>query len=261
MNTNFIHSFNDRKILKYKNFYAGAFYNKTSCHILLGNVVYELDLFKFPEYCGSSSYHRNIFKYIEPRFEIGELDVTPNRESLMYTDRTLNAIREKLKNVTDELKAICKDQNYIDFDDFSDYYRKVNQTERYITLGENHISIKGTFLYDLILYTYKGKNPLKDEDIADLAWRIYYKSFTKYIYTFDGRTFRSKPKYGEYFIKILYNSSSYDNTRKYNLLLLKNNSHSYSSPTEALPIIVEFIEVKSLSVITSASQSFFVSIT
>lgn len=221
LNTNFKYSFNDRKILKYENFYAGAFYNKTNCHVLLGNVVYELDLFKFSEYCGSSSYHRDIFKHIEPRFEIGELDVTPNRESLMYTDRTLDAVREKLKKVVAELKAICKDQNYFDFDDFSDYYREVNQTDRYITIGDNKIFIKGTFLHDLTLYTYKGKNPLKDdEEIKDFAWRIYNTSFTKYIYTFDGRNFSGKSKWSQSFIRILYDSPSYDSRRRYNFLLL-----------------------------------------
>ena len=221
LNTNFEYSFNNRKILKYKNFYAGAFYNKTDCHVLLGNVVYELDLFKFSEYCSNFSYYRDIFKYIEPKFEIGELDVTPNRESLMYTDRTLDAVREKLKNVVSELKSICKEQNYIDFDDFSEYYREVNQNNRYITIDENKISIESTFLYDLTLYTYKGKNPLKDdEDIKDFTRRFYNMAFTRYIYTFDGRNFSGKSKWGQSFIKILYDSPYYNNKRKYNFLLL-----------------------------------------
>ena len=141
LNTNFSINFNDRKILKYKSFYAGAFYDN-SCHILLGNVVYDLDIFKFSEYCGSSSYYIDILKFVEPRFEIGELDVTPNRESLMYTDRTIDAIRNKLKIVTSELKDICKEQNYIDFDDYSDYYRAEQQSYRYICIGEKEINIE-----------------------------------------------------------------------------------------------------------------------
>ena len=221
LNTNFEYSFNDRKILKYENFYAGAFYNKNNCHILLGNVVYELDLFKFSEYCGSSSYYINIFKYIEPKFEIGELDVTPNRESLMYTDRTLDAVREKLKKVVAELKNICKDQNYFDFDDFSDYYRETKQVVKYITIGENNISINGTFLQGLTLCTYKGKNPLKeDEEINNFAWRLYNKSFTKYIYTFDGENFSGKSKWGTSLLRVLYDSPSYDRSYHYNFLLL-----------------------------------------
>ena len=220
LNTNFECSFNDRKILKYENFYAGAFYKKANCHILLGNVVYELDLFKFQEYCSSSFYYISIFRYIEPKFEIGELDVTPNRESLMYTDKTLNAVREKLKYVVSELKAICKKQNYFDFDDFSDYYKSTSQTSRHIIIGENKIPINGTFLHDLTLYTYKGKNPLKDdEEIKNLAWKIYNKAFTKYIYTFDGRNFSSKLKWCSSFIKILCDSPTY-NEQKYKFLLL-----------------------------------------
>ena len=219
LNTNFSINFNDRKILKYKSFYAGAFYDN-SCHILLGNVVYDLDIFKFSEYCGSSSYYIDILKFVEPRFEIGELDVTPNRESLMYTDRTIDAIRNKLKIVTSELKDICKEQNYIDFDDYSDYYRAEQQSYRHICIGEKEINIRGTYLADVLKYTYKGESPLEDAEIRDLSWRIYNNSFDKYVYTFDGRTFSGKSKYGRSIIKLLYDSYSYSERPYYRFLVL-----------------------------------------
>lgn len=218
LNTNFSINFNDRKILKYKSFYAGAFYDN-SCHILLGNVVYDLDIFKFSEYCGSSSYYINILKFVEPKFEIGELDVTPNRESLMYTDKTIDAIRNKLKIVTSELKDICKEQNYIDFDNYSDYYRAEYQSYRYICIGEKEINIRGTYLEDVVKYTYKGETPLEDKEIQDLSWKIYNTSFDKYVYTFDGRIF-SKSKYGISIIKLLYDKYSYSEKPYYNFLVL-----------------------------------------
>ena len=218
LNTDFSISFNDRKILKYKSFYAGAFYDN-SCHILLGNVVYDLDIFKFSEYCVSSSYYINILKFVEPKFEIGELDVTPNRESLMYTDKTIDAIRNKLKIVTSELKDICKEQNYIDFDNYSDYYRAVYQSYRYICIGEKEINIRGTYLADVLKYTYEGESPLEDAEIRDLSLRIYNTSFDKYVYTFDGRIF-SKSKYGIPIIKLLYDKYSYSEKPYYNFLVL-----------------------------------------
>ena len=40
--------------------------------------------------------------------DIGEIDVTPNREALIYNKKTLDAINKRCREALEEFKDICK---------------------------------------------------------------------------------------------------------------------------------------------------------
>jgi hypothetical protein len=55
------------------------------------------------------------------KFEIGDIDVTPNREEVRYTDKTIKMITDKLQEAKDELTAMISKQ-YDNVHTLDDYY-------------------------------------------------------------------------------------------------------------------------------------------
>ena len=117
-----ISGFNKRKIKKFKSFayYITPDKDTVECpefhpyrdySVLYGDVLYPI---KFPTIvpkCLSA-------KGLHMRFDIGELDITPSRESLQMTKRTIAAIEKKVKEFDDELSKLVSD-NFGEFKDVS----------------------------------------------------------------------------------------------------------------------------------------------
>lgn len=137
---------------------------ESNLHIVLGKVAYPIDWESIE---------------IEPvniacgiRFEIGELEVTPNREAIRYTDTSIPLIKEKIQKVIDELTEMYIQQNTM-FDSFFAWYEKKNQ-KPYVKFGEED----KVFLYGIDgidkrhKYKYlEGLEFLKDEDILGLFYK------------------------------------------------------------------------------------------
>jgi hypothetical protein len=96
-------------------------------HIILGKVSYPI-----------SWNELNIKQVRVPigiKFEIGELQVTPNRESIRYTNESKNLIKEKIEAATNELKDLYKDDTML-YDDYTDYLKN-KDARPYILFGED----------------------------------------------------------------------------------------------------------------------------
>lgn len=100
-------------------------------HVCYGNVYYELDFnaANLPETEGGPSYKDYMGYEVDfaLKFDIGEIDVIWNRESLEYTDRTKEAIQKKLQDTKEELSQI-RDNLCSDIDSFEDWYEAKNTT-------------------------------------------------------------------------------------------------------------------------------------
>ena len=120
-----IQNFNTREIIVKDNFCIDNSYkpNWYECYakLVLGNVIYY--------YVAESN------KYIE--FNIGDLDITPNREALLYSDKTISALNNKIKSAYDELRNYAKDLNH--FDDILSYW--------YTLKNNNYLNIENYCLY------------------------------------------------------------------------------------------------------------------
>lgn len=108
--------FNKRKILKATNFSSivypvlgvtnfefadlSSYYDY---NVLYGNVIYPL---KIPNTSPQIFLPRN--KNFCLKFDIGELDITPSRESLQMTKKTISAITQKMWNYDAELKDLLR---------------------------------------------------------------------------------------------------------------------------------------------------------
>lgn len=126
----FVKSFNNLKIKRYNHFSVNSFSGMHKTNLCLGKIQYPLvsSFIKDTRFKFGHSYP------ITVNFEIGELEVTPNREQILYSKRNIKIISDKLDLAQDELDEIIKEQSVFDFKDFNDYIERV-------TSGTNKISL------------------------------------------------------------------------------------------------------------------------
>lgn len=110
---------------------------KNRVNILLGNVIYPLDTTKI-EYL-SNDY---TFKYalidlnICIHVNIGEINVTPNREAIIYSESTINVLTQKVKAVQEEINTIISSKGVVNTDDLSEYSRLISQDNYWHPLND-----------------------------------------------------------------------------------------------------------------------------
>jgi hypothetical protein len=146
---NNIYKIYEGKYFKYRNVNQ---YND-EFHIILGKVSYPIDW----EQIGM----KPIEIEVGVKFEVGEIDVTPSRESLRYTEETKAIVKERIEKALEEIKSLF-DNSQVDIDDIFEYLEK-RKTKPHIKFGETdklYIPVKyGT--RNAYKYT-----PLKDYDIT-----------------------------------------------------------------------------------------------
>ena len=167
--------FNERVITKYKNFNVCNTVNRT--HILLGNILYRIDKYKFPILTREVEI---ILENIAIKFEIGELTVTPNREDILYTDETIAKINEKINAVMEEIEEIFKQQNNKDFSNIIEYWLYLNSAKK-IILGDFTIDAEYSWLRDLTSATYKGKDlAIESPDLVNNMYKFFKSNLTEF---------------------------------------------------------------------------------
>lgn len=120
--------FNDVVIKKYNNFYVHA-YHHNSVDILLGKVRYPLrfDALTFPY-----MYHVKQFP-ISLIFNIGDLEITPNREEILYSKKNILKIEEVLNKSIEEIDEIATGYFKKDFKSIEEYVTAI-ESKKYFPL-------------------------------------------------------------------------------------------------------------------------------
>lgn len=165
---------NKIKIKKFKNFTAASrgFEDK----LLLGNVLYPLNSSIIPaEYL---DFYRSISKSgIVFNFNIGELQVTPNRESIIYNTKTNELIVQRIKDAFEEIKTIIAP--FVEKDHNDPYvYHNLMQGVIYFDFLENKLGRDYTSCIPILStkwfnfnITLKGRK-LKSTQLAHYASRF-----------------------------------------------------------------------------------------
>lgn len=138
---NFVETFNNSKIKHYNNFvlnhsriilptmisnYYGDFY-ESKLVFCLGKVSYSFDFVNLLNSLNlSESSFRKKYHLLHSmiggiKFEIGDLDITPNREQILFSTKSINKIKEKFKACQEELEEIVYKDTNTDFNNFYDY--------------------------------------------------------------------------------------------------------------------------------------------
>lgn len=156
---------NDIKIKRFNNFACAS--TSINNKLLLGNVLYphdssvlSVDVRSFLREIGNSG--------IVIQFNIGELNVTPNRESIIYTKETIDIIEERVRTAEDELTSMIDKKLAKNFDNIEDYVSYVSNNIQYSPLGDN----MGGGYYVKPQFWKSAKVTYKDVDLRDYLYKV-----------------------------------------------------------------------------------------
>lgn len=194
-----IQAFNDRVYKKYNTFTMSSlakslrYHSKTSysmytrdsimAKILLGNVVYPLSA-DF-----TNKLPMDLKRFIEDlpiliHVPIGSIDITPNRENLLYSNKTVTFLTQRLNAVKEEISSIiCTkyDLKDRDFCNFFDYANQMTCKEySFFSDGDKAIdqflNFKISSKYLTKKYTYKQQELNLDWEELDRIAQIFLHS-------------------------------------------------------------------------------------
>ena len=175
-------SFNTRNVAVYKHFKmfkCNAFDNNPTTEVLLGDIPYAVDYHTL--WPADDKFHlswANTFKKVYPTLEIGSVDITPNREGLIYSDRTLLTLRMAYAACINELTELWNQQCNNEYTDLVKYIDEVRQhEENALHLCNSDVDFYLT-LSDELDYIVKYKNcpqwsQVKFKTLKSLFNRLY----------------------------------------------------------------------------------------
>lgn len=147
-NQDTISEFNKRKIHTYKNFKTITYeyrHSNDKTEILLGKIPYAVDYMSLWDY--EDDWHKSwkeSMKSIYPCINIGEVDITPNRETLIYSDRTKERLIEAYDNCIAELTECWNNKCDVEYNDFYKWADEISKWRRNeLELDELIIPISG----------------------------------------------------------------------------------------------------------------------
>ena len=149
--------------------------------ILLGNVLYPCDTEKFiPEV---REFLYNIERSgIVVKFNIGELNITPNRENIIYTKDTINKITNRILAAKKELEDLIANKLNKDYDNLYEYWKVIKNNIKYNPLTNDYTSCSSRYA-DCVGYythviasnlTFKGSKVLGEADCTSFLNIFFY---------------------------------------------------------------------------------------
>lgn len=169
---------NNLKIKRGKHYAAASI--GCDSKILLGNVLYPLNVTILNK-DARWIYDKLDYSGIVVKFNVGELNVTPNRESIIYTKETIDTINKRMLELDEELQSLWRPLLDKDYDDIVDYYYAVNGRS-YYEVFNNEVkpsSSNGYCIFsDEIKATFKGKD--RREDINIIRTLLYNVEIPNY---------------------------------------------------------------------------------
>lgn len=125
---------NDVKFKRYKYFAAADI--RIDHKILLGNVLYHLDVSQLSidarRFIGRINYSGIVIK-----FDIGELNITPNRENIIYTKETIAKIEDRIFKAKEEIESLAIKKSPKDITNLLNFYKIVNNGVIYNPVEDN----------------------------------------------------------------------------------------------------------------------------
>lgn len=167
--------YNSIKVKRYKYFTATT--EEFSNKLLLGNVLYPLDRNIIPVEL-KEFYNSIVGSGIVFNFNIGELQVTPNRESIIYNTQTNNLIIQRIKDAKEEMTSILKPFIEKDYDNPYIYWN-LKKSNFCFSFVENNITnsnysyINPTFKINMFSF----KITLNGKDLSDIQLISYLRSY------------------------------------------------------------------------------------
>lgn len=133
---------NKSKIKRFNNFAVSSI--TLDNKILLGNVLYPCDTEKFIPEVREFLYNIS-HSGIVVKFDIGELNITPNRENIIYTEDTIDKITDRILAAKKELENLVANKLNKDYDNLYEYWNVIRQSIKYNPLTDDYISCSSRY--------------------------------------------------------------------------------------------------------------------
>lgn len=168
----FVHEFNNFHIKKYDNFLVNDL-DYGFIDLILGKVRYPIRL---------SSLNKNYPDYINKYpitlvFQIGDLEVTPNREEILYNSKNISKIEEVLDRAIDEIKDIIDKYTHKDFTNINDYVKALEDAHHVYLMSEEDggDDVKLSVPKKLFNISFKGVHYDKETFLEVYKWTMQEK--------------------------------------------------------------------------------------
>ena len=155
-------SINSAKLKRFNSFAAASI--PIPSKLLLGNVLYP-----------AQEYHLNYSSRqfldsikntgIVIKFDVGEINITPNRESIIYSSDTIKKIEDRIAAAKIELDAMINTKISKDYDDLIEYYKAISKPVWY--------------------------DPISDSMVQYVGYRVEPKNMSKSLITYNGVDLRN----------------------------------------------------------------------
>ena len=156
---------NDTKLKRFNNFAVASVLIDTK--ILLGNVLYPCNTGLLST--ASRDFLNSIYcSGIVIKFNVGEISITPNRESIIYTSDTISKIEDRIKAAKNELDTMISNKFNKDYDNLYEYYKVISYSICYNPLDDSYAStnycrVRGYLsTVDSSTLTFKGSTILRE---------------------------------------------------------------------------------------------------
>ena len=179
---NFEKQFNNLSIKHFDNFVVSDYYSGGT-RLLVGKVSYPINFYNL-----SKTYASKSKAYpIHIKFDIGELEVTPNREEINYSNSTIKKIEDKLDAAILELEEYVKKISDKDFNSLQDYI-KTSENFGVFLLEPSESKIEKDCRIivskEQLNYTYNGRY-YNSNLLRELATKILNNPFLGSSYVFS----------------------------------------------------------------------------
>lgn len=160
VNSSNVNYINDTKIKRFSNFAVAS--RRMSDKLLLGNVLYPCDKWQISS--ESREFLNSIIDTgIVIQFNIGEINITPNRESVIYTKDTIAIIEDRIQKAKEEMYSIIKTVFNNNYNNLDEYYKALWYKSNIDFIDNNTEGRISSFKFKLSEInnsniTYKGKD-------------------------------------------------------------------------------------------------------
>lgn len=158
---------NSTKLKRFSNFAAASI--PIEHKLLLGNVLYPCNKYHL-SWDAQQFINKISSTGIVIKFDVGEINITPNRESIIYNSDTIKKIEDRISKAKKELDALVDAKLTKDYDNIDDYFDMVSKAVNYEPVSD---TLTPSFGYTIkpasmssTSITYKGVD-LRD-DVRDL---------------------------------------------------------------------------------------------
>lgn len=135
---NIQHEYNNFSIKKYKNFWVNSLDGTKQVNLVLGKVRYPVRIDNLDKH-----YSNKVSEYpISLKFDIGDLEVTPNREEILYSNENKKVIEDRLDLALEEIEELTLAEKSKDYDKYSKYLEALDNTQYLMLLSANDKEVK-----------------------------------------------------------------------------------------------------------------------